>query len=863
MLPSGGAEMDQKTQRSSHTRESLFQDYVSPTAGYDEAFLSAGKPRPHWQEVVRLLDMCGASELGRRWSQARQMLYEHGVTFNPDSDVQHLDHPWALDAIPFVLADAEWRTLEVALLQRTRLLNALLADVYGPQTLLQHGVLPPALVFAPQGFLRPCHNVAVPSGCYLHLYAADLARSPDGQWHVLADYAQNPVGLGYALETRLLFTRAFADILRDVPVQRLTTFVDTLRQTLQALAPHHHDNPRIVLLTPGPGDATYFEHVYLARSLGYTLVQDGDLTVRDQSVFLKTLAGLQPVDVILRRQDDPWCDPLTLSQDSVHGVAGLVQAVRAGNVAVANALGSGWVDTPALLAFLPQLCRHLLGETLLLPSRPTWWGGQPEALRYILEHLEQLVIRPLGSRDDATAIRGGQLSAMARRRLLVKLRARPYAYVAQAAVSLSTVPVWSEHRLTPGWTVLRTYVAATADGYTVLPGGLTRTLLAPPGPAALIPHVERRKDTWVLACGAVTAANVLTPISPPVVLRRSGYDLPSRVADNLFWLGRYAERAEGAVRLLRSMLRRLTDESGLLGNLALPTILQVISAWWSLKPLTPSAGAPGAQAILERTFLTIICVPDFHDSVRANLSALYHAGATVRDRISLDAWHILARLEQGFALPQPYSAIPLSDAFELLNQTLITLTAFSGLGVESMTRGPGWHFLDMGRRLERAFHTLRLLRHTLVESSEYEPALLDLVLEIADSSMTYRSRYFTTAQVAPVLDLLLTDNTNPRAVLYQVLALAEHVNDLPQADARPTLSPAQRLTLTALTALQLADIDTLCLVDGASQRHALETLLHHLLDYVPALAETITHQYLSHALPSRQLALSQDRRVPL
>lgn len=855
--------MDQTTRVLPRTPESLFQDYVFPAEGYDEAFLSAGQPRPHWQEVVRLLDTFGPAELGRRWTQARQMLYEHGVTFNPDSDSQHLDHPWELDAIPFVLAAAEWRTIETALLQRARLLNALLADVYGPQTLLQAGVLPPELVFAQQGFLRPCHHVAVPGGCYLHLYAAALARAPDGQWHVLADYAQNPVGLGYALETRLLFTRAFADVLREVPVQRLTTFIDTLRQTLQTLAPHHRDNPRIVLLTPGPEDATYFEHVYLARSLGYTLVQDGDLTVRDQSVFLKTLAGLQPVDVILRRQDDLWCDPLTLSQETIHGVAGLVQAVRAGNVAVANALGSGWVDTPALLAFLPQLCRHLLGETLLLPSRDTWWCGQPEALGYVLEHLDQLVIRPLCSRDSGTAVRGAQLSAMGRRRLLVKLRARPYAYVAQAAVSLSTVPVWSEHRLTPGWTVLHTYVAATAGGYTVLPGGMTRTLMTPPGPAALIPHVERRKDTWVLACGAVTAASLLTPVSPPVVLRRSGYDLPSRVADNLFWLGRYAERAEGAVRLLRSMLRRLTDESGLLGNLALPTMLQVIAAWWSLKPFRPRAGAPVAQESLEQMFLTVMFVPDFPDSVRANLSALHHAAATVRDRISLDAWRILARLQQEFALPQPHSSIPLSDAHGLLNQTLITLTAFSGLGVENMTRGPGWHFLDMGRRLERAFHTLRLLRHTLVESSEYEAALLDMVLEIADSSMTYRSRYFTTAQLAPVLDLLLTDDTNPRAVIYQILALAEHVNDLPHADAQPTLSPAQRLTLTALTALHLADIAPLCLVNGARQRRALAALLQQLLDYVPALAETITLQYLSHAVPSRHLARRQDRRVTL
>jgi uncharacterized circularly permuted ATP-grasp superfamily protein/uncharacterized alpha-E superfamily protein len=836
-------------------QESLFQDYGSPADSYDEAFTAAGLPRAHWQGVLHGLDALGSAELERRWGQARQMMYEHGVTFNPYSDAQHLDHPWELDAVPFVLAAAEWGALEAALLQRARLLNAVLADVYGPQTLLHTGVLPPELLFAHPGFLRPCYQVDVPGACYLHLYAADLARSPDGQWCVLADYAQNPVGMGYALENRLILSRTFADVLRDVPVQRLTTFFEAVRQTLCTLAPRHRDNPRIVLLTPGPGDATYFEHVYLARYLGYTLVQDGDLTVREQSVWLKTLAGLQPVDVILRRQADTLCDPLTLLQDTTYGVAGLVEAVRAGTVAVANALGSGWLDTPALLPLLPAFCQQLLGETLQLPSQDTWWCGQPEALQHVLTHLEHMVLRPIGSNDPGQAALPAQMSLMARRRLLVKLRARPYNYVAQTTHALSTVPVWSAEGLTPGWAVLRAYVAATADGYTVLPGGLTHMRPAPTSPLLGHADIEQRKDTWVLAACAATTPNPLTTTNQPVVIRRSGYDLPSRVADNLLWLGRYAERVEGAVRLLRSMLRRLTDESGLTGNLALPTMLQVLYAWWHLVPT--AALTPGAcdQKALERTLLTVMFDPRFPDSVRANLSALHRAATTVRDRISIDAWRILVRLDQEFTLAQPYSLIPVSDALGRLNQALITLAAFSGLGVENMTRGPGWHFLDMGRRLERTVHTLTLLQQTLVESGAHEAAVLDIVLEIADSSMTYRSRYLTTLQFAPVLDLLLTDDTNPRSILYQLRALDQHVTHLPRDDARPTLSQAQRLALSALHAVQLAELQTLCAVNDEGQRAALADLLARLLDDVPALAETITHQYLSHAVPARHLAL--------
>jgi uncharacterized circularly permuted ATP-grasp superfamily protein/uncharacterized alpha-E superfamily protein len=839
-------------------QQGLFQGYAPVAGRYDEAFAAPGMPRPHWTEVMRLLDTLGLEELRRRWAQARQRMYENGVTYNPHREPHSLDHSWELDVIPFVLDAAEWGRLEAALIQRARLLNALLVDVYGAQTLLQAGVLPPELVFAHPGFLRPCHNVPVPEQCYLHLYAVDLARFPDGQWRVLADYAQNPVGAGYALESRLILNRTFADVLREVSIQRLARFFESLRQTLQMLAPRRHGNPRIVLLTPGPSAETYFEHVYLARYLGYTLVEDGDLTVRDQSVFLKTLAGLQPVDVILRQQDDALCDPLALSHYAVQGTAGLVEAVRAGNVTVANALGSGWLDTPALLPLLPAFCRHLLGEDLHLPTLDTWWCGQPDALDYVLQHLDQLVVRPLVAAGSQRAVNGAHLSRMARGRLTVKLRTHPYAYVAQLSRDLSTIPVWNGNALVPGSVVLRAYLAATADGYTVMPGGLTRLTTTTGTDPATIHHGEGRKDTWILADGPITAPDTLTVTVPsqPVALRRSGYDLPSRVADNFLWLGRYAERAESAVRLLRSIMRRLMDDTGLASSAALPVVLRVCYDWWHLAPPAPLPGCNVVPEPLEHTLLTIMFAPHLSDSVRATLSALHRVAAALRDRISIDSWRILTRLDQEFTLLQPHSLIPLSDALELLNQTLITLAAFSGLGVENMTRGPGWHFLDMGRRLERAIHTLSLLRHTLVEVGEHEGAVLDTVLEVADSSMTYRSRYLTTLQFAPVLDLLLTDDTNPRSVLYQLVALTQHVQHLPHDAAQPVLSQAQRLTLMVLSSLQLAEIEALCTVSDAGKRNQLATFLAQLLDYLPALGETLTHQYFSHAAPARHLAIS-------
>jgi uncharacterized circularly permuted ATP-grasp superfamily protein/uncharacterized alpha-E superfamily protein len=834
----------------------LFQSYTPLPGVYDEMLSAPGAPRSHWQHLVHALEALGPQELAGRWEHAWRLLYEHGVSYNVYGDPQGLDRPWEFDPIPLVIAESEWLQLETALVQRVQLLNALLADVYGPQQLLAEGMLPPELVFAHTGFLRPCHNLQVPNGCYLHLYAADLVRAADGQWRVLADRTQSPTGAGYALENRLLLARSLADIFRDTYVQRLAPFFHTLQQTLLTLAPRHRDNPRIVLLTPGPGDETYFEHAYLARYLGYALVEGEDLTVRDNRVFLKTLAGLQPVDVILRRQDDTFCDPLELRQDSVLGTAGLVQAVRGGNVAVANALGSGWIETRAVLPFLPALCRSLFGEDLKLPSVATWWCGQDEALKYVLEHLDHLrVMSALPGRPQVRSLHEQ------RQRLTTMLRARPYAFVAQEQVSPSTVPVWKGGSVQPRHTVWRAYVVATGDGYAVMPGGLTRVSADAKTLDVSMQRGGGSKDTWVLSTTPLSTPSHPPLGTQPLELRRSGFDLPSRVADNMFWLGRYVERAEGAVRLLRSVLIRLTDESGLASIMALPALLRALHTVWDAIPTVAIDDPHMSLARLEQLLLTVMFEAQYTDSVRATLTALHRVAARARDRISVDAWRILSHLDQDFPPPRPLSQVPLSEALVLLNRTITTLAAFSGLGVENMTRGPAWRFLDMGRRLERAMQTVSLVRSLLVDVSEYEGAVLETLLEIADSSMTYRSRYLSTLQFAPVLDLLLTDDTNPRSVAYQLVALAQHVEQLPQERSRPDLSPAQRLTIGIVTVLRLAEIETLCTTDNDGAHPHLDILLGHLMANLPVLSEVLTHHYLSHAEPARHLAGSGRTRV--
>jgi len=865
----------------------------------DEMVGADGEVRPQWRTFYDQLHALGLGELTRRWEEAKHLIRENGVTYTVYGDPRGMYRPWQLDPIPLLLPEDEAKTIEAGLIQRARLLEAILADLYGPQQLLRQGLYPPELVFGHPGFLRPCHGVRLPGSRYLHLTATDIGRGADGSFCILGDRTQAPSGAGYALENRIVMARMLPDAFRDCRVQRLALFFRTLRDSLRSIAPHNRDNPRIVLLSPGPYNETYFEHAYLARYLGYTLVEGGDLTVRDCQVFLKLLGGLQPVDVILRRLDDDFCDPLELRGDSFLGVPGLVQAVRAGNVAVANPLGSGLVETPALLGFLPSLCRHLLGEDLKLPSTPTWWCGEASALDHVLANLPRMVIKPAFATAKFNPIFAAKLSDEERQKLVEKMKARQRLYVGQELVNLSTTPVLAGNRLEPRHVVIRAFLAATQDGsFTVMPGGLTRVTATAETMVVSMQQGGGSKDTWVLSPVPVHEFSLLSPTVQPVELSRAGNDLPSRAADNLFWLGRYAERAEGAVRLLRGILVRLTEKSGLADVPELPSLLRALTYQTRPLPLTPlptrehlalgdSAGAnypagepltsvrgptrEGEEALLaapEGEVLAVVFDEHKTGSLAATLKSLHRVAGTVRDRISTDMWKVVNKLdlENGKGSDPPLTPTPLpvgergrkegrtlSDVLDLLDGAVSTLAAFGGLTMESMTRSQAWRFLDMGRRLERSSHTINLVRHTLLAATANEGPLLEALLEIADCSMTYRRRYLGSLHTAPVLDLLLADETNPRSLAFQFVGLSETIDQLPWNSMLPGRSPEQRLILSALTALRLADIEQLARPNAAGVRTNLEELLTQLTTLVPVLSDTITRHYLSHLLAARHL----------
>ena len=773
---------------------SLLSIYPRKTGRFDEMLAESGEVRPPWQPFVEHLNAATAEQMRHRLNDVRRRIQENGVTYNVYADPKGADRPWELDPLPLILSSAEWADISAAVTQRARLLNAVLGDLYGEQRLLRDGIVPPALVFGHNGFLGPCQGIRPPGDTWLHLYAADLARSPDGRWWVIADRTQAPSGAGYALENRLIVSRVFPDQFRDLHVQHLAEFFQHLQDSLAHWAPSSgnggRETPLIVLLTPGPYNETYFEHAYLARYLGYPLVEGQDLTVRGECVYLRTLTGLQRVHAILRRLDDDYCDPLELRGDSALGVPGLLQAVRAGKVLVANALGSGLLQSAALPGFLPGACETLLGETLAMPSVGTWWCGEQAALDFTIEHLDQLVIKGSFPSQHMEPVFGNELKGTQREAMIARLRARPQAYVAQELVAFSQAPAWStrhDRRLLPRGVALRVFVA-TANGYVVMPGGLTRVSAASNARYIAMQRGGSSKDTWVLSENEVSTFSLLKHRVGKADLVHSGSNLSSRVVENLYWFGRYAERCDDAARLLRVGLSRQVDS----GAEATPAFESAFDLCRSLK-LLPEAREAGSdinkaenaqRPDFEARMLDAIFDADWDDGIASNIRRLLWVGAQVRERLSLDNWRALNSLQQKI---QRHSRErpPLSDALAVLDQILLASSTLAGFAMDNMTRDDGWRFLVIGRRIERLIFLSNAISEFLRLESTRAAGSIEWLLELADSIITYRSRYMDQPELLPTLDLIVFDEANPHAVMFQLRNLIRYLSSLSEELGEP------------------------------------------------------------------------------
>jgi uncharacterized circularly permuted ATP-grasp superfamily protein/uncharacterized alpha-E superfamily protein len=737
--------------------------YTTSASRFDEAVDAAGVVRPVWRSLVATLARLGGAEVEQRRRQADRLIAAQGASYLYHDDAD-LSAPWRLDPVPLVLTVEEWEPLAEGIAQRARLLDALLADLYGDRRLLAD-VVPPEAVLGSSSYQWPVQTNQPQPRRHLVVYAADLVRTSDGAWRVLRDLTDAPSGAGYALLNRTVVARLFPDEHRDLGVLRLTGFFSALRAALAALAPEDRPDSRTVVLTSGLGHPSYFEHSYLAEQLGYNMAEGGDLTVRHGRVWLRSLGGLERVDVLLRRIDDADADPLELGDGNGKGVPGLLHVSRLGTVGLANALGSGAAGELALQPFLGRACQALLGQPLRLPALETRWCGDPEERSEVVARFDAMVVHESRPDGEPRTLFVDHLGAAERTALLARLHASPTRFVAQEKVDFATTPMLRDGAVVPGTIVLRVHAVVDDAAVTVLPGGLGRVL--DPAVPIVTQSSGLAKDVWVVdgrgarpadrSSGLVRAG----PLMPQVDLRGS---LPTRAAEALFWLGRHAERAEGVARLARAVLARSQHDPGLLDT----------APWvaWATAGLRSVRGAVAREASDESVGVMAEVRAALVDpgGVAEHLDQLRRAASAVREFLSSTTWQVLERLR-----------VDAGEPADTLDRLVVGLSALAGMAMESTVRGPSWRLLDLGRRLERALVVLAAVESMLGPAPDELTAgsRYEVVLTAHESLVAYRRRYRSDTRIDAVLDLLLGDDTNPRALAFQLDRMAEHLAALP------------------------------------------------------------------------------------
>jgi uncharacterized circularly permuted ATP-grasp superfamily protein/uncharacterized alpha-E superfamily protein len=792
------------------------RDYTRLPGIPDEYIARDGRPRAVWSRFFDAFAALAPADIERRFGAADRHLRDAGITYRAPGD--SADRLWPLSHLPLLIDEADWQQLSAGIAQRAQLLELVLRDLYGEGRLVAEGAIPAAAIAGSAEYLRQVCGIKPPGGRYLGLYAADVGRGPDGRWWVLGDRTQAPSGAGYALENRLVLSRAFTSLYKSMNVERVAPFFEAFRDSLRASA--GRDEPRIGLLTPGSFSETYFEHATLARYLGFVLVEGDDLAVSGDRVHIRTVAGLKRLDVLLRRVDSNSLDPLELDASSHLGVPGLIDVLRKDGVIVANMPGSGVLESRAILGFLAPLSRRFFGEELKMPHIATWWCGQKSAREEVLSRLDAVAIEGAYGRGVPGFASNGpvlpsQLPASERERLIAAINDRGIDFVGQELVRLSTMPVWDQGRIAPRPFVLRVFAAATPDGWTIMPGGFCRIAEQPDARAVSMGDGARAADVWVVSDKAVSATTLL-PASDTVRIKRIAGVLPSRAADNLFWLGRYLERAEATLRLVRALGAQQRDpgkgSQGL--HQATDRIQRMLVAWGAASQASRTQAAKVAAEALQS-----------EERFGSGLSLLRSAQRTatsLRERLSPDAWQVITEMTERLA-QEVEDDDGVVSAAEL---TLQELASFAGLAQENMNRAAGWRFLEMGRRAERAINTMRFGRQ--FASDEANPEDLDILLTLVDCQITYRSRYLVGPMLAPVRDLVVLDPYNPRSVAFQVQALNEHITGLPALQDTGIIERPQRLAVAlqaTLTTAEAAALDTKTLF-------ALEQELLHLADAI-------------------------------
>ncbi|MCC5816736.1 MAG: circularly permuted type 2 ATP-grasp protein [Leptospira sp.] len=817
----------------------LIQNYEPLPSTYDELVDENGVVREKYNFLLKSFQELGQDELKQRNRDSERILQENGVTYNIYSDDAKQERAWALDLFPVLIESEEWRKVERGLDQRGELFDCIVRDLYGPRRIIKEKRIPSELIWACPGFLRACDGMFAKTK--LNFFASDLVRNKSGDFLILNDRIQAPSGSGYSLENRIVLSRIFPSIYRDSQVHRIASYFRILRKNLQNVSGIEGRDPVIALLTPGPGNETYFEHAYLASYLGYTLVQGEDLTVRSNIVYMKTVEGLQRVDVILKRVDDVFMDSLELKGDSLLGVPGLLEAVRGGSVRVANSIGSSILENRALFAYMNELCRYYLGEELILPTVTTRWLGKPEDLSFVMREPEEYIYKPVFPTIGEHSYLPRYLTEEENSVLFKRIQAQPEKWIAQEIVDASTIPVYTDNGLVPGKAIYRTFITASDSGYHTMAGGLVRVTTDLEEVFITNQRGAFSKDLWILATESQKEESIVIPSKEKISVSRAAMGVPSRVADNLYWFARYAERSENTARLIREAIKSVLEFNENSEESSQETSLKLLSFTTYSYPgfLGDDSGDLFTNPYPE--IYKLLYDVKLPGSMNSNLQSLSVSAKNVRDRLSDDTRRIIKSLENMKNVGGKNYDLMLDDIF----QVIILLTSLTGLSFENLSREAGWYFLEMGRRIERAYQIIRLIQG-IIQMGDYERRkTLNSLLNVSDIRITYRRRYRYKMDIETVLDILLFDETNPRSLGYQLTQLYENIKFLPGKSTDKNY-PEDRIALDLYTNYKLKDIGLL-MNEGSLNEELISGWLNLLLERIKNLSDSITKRYFNYA----------------
>lgn len=833
---------------SENTEKSLMQNYSIADGQFDEMMAPDGQFRPHWQTFIQSFSEYSGEEQQLLSEKLNRLIYENGLAHNVFADPDNVKQAWGIDLIPLVISPEDWSWLEKAVSQRARLSNEVLKDLYSSQRYLKNGSIPPRMILSDRSFLKPCVNK---EQNYPELYflAIDVARNMDGSWRVLDCHAETPAGLGFTIANRVVHTKVLGDIFENCNIRREAGYFQNILDNLPEFL--GENDPRIVVLSPGLQHGNYFSHAYLARYLGFRLVEGSDLQVVGDDVFLKTLSGLMPIHGVIRCIDGEFSDPLELNPNGFLGPSGFVQAFRKHPQICINSMGSGIIENRGLGEFMPGLCKEILGEELLLRDTERLWLGEDKNRKAVCNSDEDYLIHPIREKTGRPGIAEAgksmsRLSDKARSQMITDIKLNGDMLVAEKQASFSTTPGWSKGEFKPTPFAMRLFAVRRGEDYKLLPGGLAMNV-NPENATSLSASDGMARDIWVPSDSSEKKyQSLLVPHVSTRDIDRNSSHLPSRVADNLFWLGRYVERAEWTMRLMRSAIVQAEEERGFAPDVdAIRKTLEILITKEGSPIELPSEDLGQDQINTLIRILRSSNVGTF--GLKGTLERILHVSEIIRDRLSLEAWQALNSFKGNPLWWEDVVPIRNDDSIDLLNEGIRTLAAFSGIVTENMTRNYGWRFLEIGRRMERALNHCEVLHTLFVQQAEdqNEASRLFFILKLADSLITYRSRYRFAPDISLVLDLLLIDENNPRGLCFQLQEITEHINALPKSSADAVRTDEQKMILDLNTKARLVEIKELVATDESGFRPELKKLLEEQISKIPVLSEVISRRYFS------------------